>query len=169
MNASIAIYSGSMVIYWSSIVIALGLAACLCLSLALFTANGGRAAGMLLLLPLALLFSIPLCRALHWYCHMEQYTGFFSALTDYSSGSYCLPGALLGVWLAALLVHKLGFAPSTGALLDAFAPGAAMAIAFIRLSAIFGSTCRSNKAGHPLFLDEACIQRRHTYRSALGR
>ena len=87
MNASIAIYSGSMVIYWSSIVIALGLAACLCLSLALFTANGGRAAGMLLLLPLALLFSIPLCRALHWYCHMEQYTGFFSALTDYSSGS----------------------------------------------------------------------------------
>ena len=143
MNASIAIYSGSMVIYWSSIVIGLGLAACLCLSLALFTANGGRAAGMLLLLPLALLFSIPLCRALHWYCHMEQYTGFFAALTDYSSGSYCLPGALLGVWLAALLVHKLGFAPSTGALLDAFAPGAALAIAFIRLSAIFGSTCRS--------------------------
>ena len=87
MNASIAIYSGSMVIYWSSIVIGLGLAACLCLSLALFTANGGRAAGMLLLLPLTLLFSIPLCRALHWYCHMEQYTGFFSALTDYSSGS----------------------------------------------------------------------------------
>ena len=39
MNASIAIYSGSMVIYWSSIVIGLGLAACLCLSLALFTAN----------------------------------------------------------------------------------------------------------------------------------
>ena len=70
MNASIAIYSGSMVIYWSSIVIGLGLAACLCLSLALFTANGGRAAGMLLLLPLTLLFSIPLCRALHWYCHM---------------------------------------------------------------------------------------------------
>ena len=31
MNASIAIYSGSMVIYWSSIVIAFGLAACLCL------------------------------------------------------------------------------------------------------------------------------------------
>ena len=143
MNASIAIYSGSMVIYWSSIVIGLGLAACLCLSLALFTANGGRAAGMLLLLPLTLLFSIPLCRALHWYCHMEQYTGFFAALTDYSSGSYCLPGALLGVWLAALLVHKLGFAPSTGALLDAFAPGAALAIAFIRLSAIFGNTCRS--------------------------
>ena len=102
MNASIAIYSGSMSIYWSSIVIAFGLAACLCLALALYTANGGRSAAVLLLLPLSLLFSIPLCRALHWYCHMEQYTGFFSALTDYSSGSYCLPGALLGVWLAAL-------------------------------------------------------------------
>ena len=33
MNASIAIYSGSLVIYWSSIVIGFGLAACLCLSL----------------------------------------------------------------------------------------------------------------------------------------
>lgn len=139
----IAVYSGSIVIYWSSLVICFGLAACLFLSLALYTAHGGRAAAMLLLLPLAVFFSVPLCRFLHWYCHTEQYTGFFSALTDYSTGSYCLPGALLGVWLAALLVTKLGFAPSVSRLLDAFAPGAALAIAFIRLSALFNASCRS--------------------------
>lgn len=139
----IAVYSGSIVIYWSSLVICFGLAACLFLGLALYTANGGRAAAMLLLLPLAVLFSVPLCRLLHWYCHTEQYTGLFSALTDLSNGSYCLPGALLGVWLAALLVTKLGFAPSVPRLLDAFAPGAALAIAFIRLSALFNSSCRS--------------------------
>lgn len=143
MSSSIAIYSGQTLIYWSSLVICLGLAACLCLSLALYTANGGRAAAVFLLLPLSLLFSVPLCRAIHWYCHMEQYTGFFSALTDYSTGSYCLPGALPGVWLAALLVHKLGFAPSVGGLLDAAAPGAALAVAFIRLSALFNVSCRS--------------------------
>lgn len=139
----IAIYSGSIVIYWSSLVICFGLAACLCLSLALYTANGGRAAAMLLLLPLAVFFSVPLCRILHWYCHTEQYTGLFSALTDYSTGSYCLPGALLGVWLAALLVTRLKLAPSVSRLLDAFVPGVALAIAFIRLSALFNSSCRS--------------------------
>ena len=139
MTSSIAIYSGSIVIYWSSLIIALGLAAALCLSLSLYRGSGGRAAAVLLLLPLALLFSVPLCRFIHWYCHAEQYNGLFNALTDYSTGSYCLPGALLGTWLAAFLVRKLNFAPSTGALLDAAAPGMALAVAFIRLSALFNS------------------------------
>ena len=143
MTSSIAIYSGPIVIYWSSLIIALGLAAALCLSLALYRGSGGRAAAVLLLLPLALLFSVPLCRLIHWYCHAEQYTGLFDALTDYSTGSYCLPGALLGTWFAAFLVRKLKFAPSAGALLDAAAPGMALAVAFIRLSSLFNSSCRS--------------------------
>ena len=50
---------------------------------------------------------MPICRVIHWYCHFEQYNGIWGALTDYSTGSYCLPGALLGVWLAALIVKKL--------------------------------------------------------------
>lgn len=143
MTSSIAIYSGPIVVYWSSLIIAMGLAAALCLSLALYRGSGGRAAAVLLLLPLALLFSVPLCRFIHWYCHMEQYTGLFAALTDYSTGSYCLPGALLGTWFAAFLVRKLKFTPSTGTLLDAAAPGMALAVAFIRLSALFNSSCRS--------------------------
>lgn len=143
MTSPIAIYSGPIVIYWSSLVIAVGLAAALCLGLALYRGSGGRAAAVLLLLPLSLLFSVPLCRLIHWYCHSEQYSGLFNALTDYSTGSYCLPGALLGVWLAAVLVRKLKFAPSTGALLDAAAPAMALAVAFIRLSALFNSSCRS--------------------------
>lgn len=143
MNSSIAIFSGSMVIYWSSIVICMGLLAGMCLALALYTANGGHAAAVLLFMPLALFFSILFCRIMHWDCHMEQYLSFFDAISDYSSGSYCLPGAIGGVLLAALLVHKLRFAPSTGALLDAAAPGAALVVAFIRLSALFNSSCRS--------------------------
>lgn len=142
----IAISTGSTVIYWSAIVIALGIAAGFALSYSLYISHGGRAAAMWLLLPLALLFSVPLCRAIHWYCHPEQYTSFIRAITDYSTGSYCLPGALLGAWLAALIVKKLGFERSTAHLLDAFAPGAALAVAFIRLSALFNSSCRSKIA-----------------------
>ena len=66
----IAVYSGSTVLFWSSIVIFLGLAASLFLSLALHRANGGRTAAMLLFLPLAIVLSVPICRVIHWYCHL---------------------------------------------------------------------------------------------------
>jgi prolipoprotein diacylglyceryltransferase len=142
----IAIYSGSTVLYWSSVIIVFGLLACLMLSLSLQRVNGGGSTAMLLFFPLAIILSVPICRVIHWYCHFEQYNGIWGALTDYSTGSYCLPGALLGVWLAALIVKKLGFERSIVRLLDAFAPGAALAVAFIRLSALFNSSCRSKIA-----------------------
>ena len=47
----IAISTGSTVIYWSAIVIALGIAAGFALSYSLYISHGGRAAAMWLLLP----------------------------------------------------------------------------------------------------------------------
>ena len=114
----IAISTGSTVIYWSAVVIALGIAAGFALSYSLYISHGGRSAAMWLLLPLALLFSVPLCRAIHWYCHPEQYTSFIRAITEYSTGSYCLPGALLGTFLAALVVRGLGLTGNMARLLD---------------------------------------------------
>lgn len=139
----IAVYSGSIVIYWSAVILTLGVIAGFFLSLSLYTSDGGSAAAMWVLLPLATLFSVFLCRVIHWYCHLEQYESFFRAMTDFSVGSYCLPGMLLGVALAAWLVKKLGLAKSTAKLLDALAPGEALCIAMIRLSALFNSSCRS--------------------------
>ncbi len=139
----IAIYSGNTVIYWSSIIICLGVAAWFALSFALYVSHGGRAAAMWVLLPLAAALSVPFSRIIHWYCHAEQYAGLASALTDYSTGGYCLPGMLLGVFLAVLIVSKLRFADSAAELFDALAPGAALGLALIRLSALFNSSCRS--------------------------
>ncbi len=139
----IAIYSGSIVIYWSSIIICLGLLACLCMSLALQGTNNERLSAMLLFVPLTVLISVPLCRAVHWYCHIEQYAGFASAMRDYSNGSYVLSAALLGAFIAAIMVRTLGLTSSAAKLLDAFAPGAALAVAFIRLSSLFNNSCRS--------------------------
>ena len=139
----IAIYSGSIVIYWSSIIICVGLLASLFMSLALHGTNNERASGMLLFVPLAVLISVPLCRAVHWYCHIEQYSGFAAAMTDYTTGSYVLSAALLGVFLAAIIVKALKLTSSAAKLLDAFAPGAALAVAFIRLSSLFNNSCRS--------------------------
>ncbi|MBS5432684.1 MAG: prolipoprotein diacylglyceryl transferase [Firmicutes bacterium] len=141
--SQVAIYSGGTVIYWSAVIICIGVAAWFALSYSLYTANGGRGAALWLLLPVATLMSVLFCRAIHWYCHPEQYAGFFRALTDYSYGGYCLPGMLLGVLLSALLVKRLRFADSAAGLLDALAPGAALGIALFRLSALFNTSCRS--------------------------
>lgn len=142
----IAVYSGNIIIYWSGIVIALGIAACFALSYSLHTSFVGKGGVLWMLLPLAVLFSVPLCRLIHWYCHAEQYTGFWGAITDYSGGGYCLPGALIGVLLAAFLVGKLGFTNNVPRLLDAITPGCALCVAFIRLSAVFNSSCRAKIA-----------------------
>ncbi len=141
----IAVYSGNSVLYWSAIVISVGLLAALFMSLSLQAANRGRLIAMLLFFPLALVLSVPLCRALHWYCHAEQYGSFLKAVTDYSSGSYVLSAALVGGWVAAWIAAKLDDG-DTARLLDAAAPGAALAVAFIRLSALFNSSCRSKIA-----------------------
>ncbi len=139
----IAIYSGDTVIYWSAIIICLAVAAWFALSFALYVSHGGRGAAMWVLLPLAVLFSVLLARLIHWYCHPEQYAGLMGALTDYSNGGYCMPGMLMGTALAGLIVGRLRFADSTAGLFDALAPGAALGIALIRLSALFNSSCRS--------------------------
>ena len=138
----IAVYSGSTVLYWSAILISVGLLAALFMSLSLQVFQRGRLISMLLFFPLAILFSVPLCRLLHWYCHQEQYAGILHALTDYSSGSYVLPAAIPGIWLAAWIAAKLDDG-DTAKLLDGAAPGMALVIAFIRLSALFNSSCRS--------------------------
>lgn len=142
MSQDIAIYSGSAVLHWSALVITLGLLAALFMTLALQRANRGPTFVVFLFFALSILFSVPLCRILHWYCHTEQYSGLLSALRDYSTGSYVLPGAMLGVWLAAYLATRLD-SGSCAALLDAAAPGLALVVAFIRLSAQFNASCRS--------------------------
>ena len=138
----IAVYSGSTVVYWSAIIIGVGLLAALFMSMSVQLSSRGRLVSMLLFFPLALLFSVPLCRMLHWYCHQEQYGGFVKAMTDYTAGSYVLSAAIPGVWLAAWIAAKLDDG-DTAKLLDAAAPGIALSIAFVRLSSLFNTACRS--------------------------
>ena len=138
----IAFSIGSHAVYWSALIITLAAAACFTMTAALYTAHGGRGAAVWLLLPLAVLFSVLLSRLLHWYCHVEQYPGFVQAMTDYSSGGYVLTGALLGTALAAFAVRGLGLCRNLRRLFDCLAPGAALGIALIRLSALFDNSCR---------------------------
>ncbi|MBQ7895248.1 MAG: prolipoprotein diacylglyceryl transferase [Oscillospiraceae bacterium] len=138
----IAIYIGNTIIYWSSIIICLAVAAWFALSYSLYTANGGSRDAMWVFLPIAVFLSVLFSRFIHWYCHTEQYNGMIAALRDYSTGGFCLPGVMLGVALAVLIVKKLRLAESAAEFFDALAPGAALGFALIRLSSLFTSFCR---------------------------
>ena len=141
--SQIALLSGGRVLYWGGLIPALGLAAGLCLTLALYPLYNRHSAAVWVFFPFALLLGEVFARVIYWYCHIEQFPSFWAALTDYNTGSYALPGVILGVWAAARIVTKLKLVQRTGRLLDAVAPGLCLSFAFIRLSELFNTTCRS--------------------------
>lgn len=131
------------IVYWDSIILAFGICACALFTAALYRKNGGRCGAVAILLPIALIFGIVLSRLLYWYCHQGQFSGPGAALSSFSAGSYCLPGAFLGVALAVLLLRLLGVIPDHRLLFDCLAPGAALGLAILRLSMLFNTGCRS--------------------------
>lgn len=143
MNPSIAAYYGTTAIYWSAVIIVLGVAAGFLLSYSIYTAHSGRGTAMLVLLPFTLFIGVLLSRAVHFYCNQEQYGGLWQAMTEYSSGSFWLPGAVLAVLPAALIVKAARITDNAGEMLDAAAPGMALTAAMIRFSALFSTSCRS--------------------------
>ena len=130
-------------IYASAAVITLGILLCVLMTLVLYRRRHRSGAAVLCLAVLGFVFGTLFSRLLHWYFNAETYSSLLGALTDYDHGSFCLPGMLLGIWLAAWICRGLGLTATMGELLDAAAPGVAMLIAFIRLSALFNTTCRS--------------------------
>ena len=139
----IALYLGERAVYWSSIVITLGVLCALSLTIALFRQRSESLRPVLVYFPLAVILSLFIARLMYWYFSVDIFDSLGEAFSDFSLGSFCLPGVILGVWLAAWIVYRLHLVPNTGMLLDCTAPGLALLIAFIRLSALFNDTCRS--------------------------
>ena len=139
----IAVFTGSLTIYWSSIIICLGIAAGLCLTLALYPMDHRHNTAVWVWFPITTVLSVLLSRLIHWYSHIEQYPSLLAAMTDYSTGGYCVQGIILAALFAALLVRLLRLTPTTGELLDAASPGVALCLALIRLSSLFNTNCRA--------------------------
>ncbi len=139
----IAVFTGSITIYWSSIIICLGIAAGLCMTLALYPMDHRHNTAVWVFFPVAVVLSVLLSRLIHWYSHIEQYESLFVSMTDYSTGGFCVQGMILGCLFAALLVRLLHLTPSAGELLDAVAPGGALVLALVRLSSLFNTNCRA--------------------------
>lgn len=126
----------------SAVTICTGILLCVMITCALYARRGEGITAALALAVLSLVFGVLFSRFLHWYFTGEVYASFRAAFTDFNRGSFCLQGMFLGIWLAAFLVKRLRLTGSIPALLDAAAPGVCLLVAFIRLSALFNTTCR---------------------------
>ncbi len=140
--SSIAVYWMGFSLQWNSVLITVGIMCCLSMTLTLYLGRHRSAAAVWTLLPLGFALGLFFGRLLHWYFNTELYGSFSRAFTDFSVGSYVLPGVLLGIWLVAALEGRLGLC-NTSELLDTLAPGLCLLMLFVRLSAFFDNTCRS--------------------------
>lgn len=137
----IAFISGNSVFYWNSVVLALAAGAASCIFLA-FYLPGGRTGAAAAAVPGALVLSLFFGRLLHWYFRPDSYPGFWSAITDYTSGGYALMGCFVGCAAAAGLVRLLRLEPFAPAMLDAMSLGGCAGIAVGRLACFFSAADR---------------------------
>lgn len=137
----IAFISGNSVFYWNSVVLALAAGAASCIFLA-FYLPGGRPGAAAAAVPGALVLSLFFGRLLHWYFRPDSYPGFWSAITDYTSGGYALMGCFIGCAAAAGLVRLLRLEPFAPAMLDAMSLGGCAGIAVGRLACFFSAADR---------------------------
>ena len=154
MNSSAAIYLGNTVIRWSPLIITLGILTALAMTLALYKPNNRSTAAVWAFFPIEFILAVVLCRLFHWYFNMEQYAKTFgestlktliNAFTDYSSGSFCMPGMIIAAIPAAGITAATGLVSDRGRMLDYAAPGLCITAAFIRLSAFFNQSCRGKR------------------------
>ena len=135
-----------MDIYANAVVILLGIILFAIWTKRLYKKRTGSAYSVSVFLPIAFILSVVISRFLHWYFTEFSYpNGFIQAFTDFSVGSFALPGVIIGVWVAAKITESIGACRNAKLLLDCTTPGMCLLIAFIRISAFFTGTCIGNR------------------------
>jgi len=138
----IAFIAGETILYWSSVLTALGAAAATCLFGALYLEKTRNWLGTAMMIPLSAVFSLVLSRLIHWYCSSSAYSSFFTAMTDYSSGGYALIGVFAGSFLAAALLRLCRIVDNLPELLDTAVLAGSAGIAIGRLASFFNASDR---------------------------
>lgn len=136
----LAFIIGNTFIYWNSLLLIASVAAGACLFGALYLSTGGRGLTAAVFVPLAMLLSVFLARAIHWYCLPNQYAGLDAALTNLSGGGYALTGAVLGCLLAALLLRWIRMETDLLRMLDCISIALCGTVALGRLSYFYSAT-----------------------------
>ena len=143
MREPVAIIVGNTEILWSSIIIVIAVAAGFFMMHSLYIASGGKRLRLVFFYPLAVCFSYVIGKCIFYYCHLEQYPAFKSAL-NFSETGFNMSGVVIGLCLAGLIVCIWDIKKSYLAILDGAAPGTAMVIALLNLVHLYDDGCRGN-------------------------
>ncbi len=140
----IAFMIGERFIYWSPILVALSALAAAFLFYGFYMSRSGNSVGALLAVPMAVCISLVLSRLVHWYCKADSYASLLAALTDFSSGSFALCGAVVGCLLTAFLLRLTGTVKNLPEMLDTMALAGTAGIGLGRLSCLFNTADRGD-------------------------
>ena len=138
----IAFYSGSLPIYWNSLILTLAAANAICFFLAFYLGKSGNGAAGFAVVPPGIVLGLVCARFFHWYCQSDSYSGFSAAMTNFAEGGYALMGVFLGCLLAAVLTRTLCLHRNLPEMLDAMSVAACAGMTVGRLSALFNASDR---------------------------
>lgn len=138
----IAFINGSTFIYWSSIILTLAALATICVYASLYLKKGGEPMPLMASIALSAILGMLLARFMHWYCYANAYSGFWSAMTNYTSGGYGLMGVFGGCLLSVLILRLLRVVDDAPMMLDCMTIAGGLGIAIGRLSALFNAADR---------------------------
>ena len=138
----IAIIYGETFLYWSSIILTLAVAAAVCTFLFLYLREKYSGLSAAFLVPLSMVLSLILSRAMHWYCMANAYDGLKGALTTFTGGGYALMGVFAGCALAAAVLRLLRILRNLPFAFDCMALAGGVGIAVGRLACFFTTSDR---------------------------
>lgn len=138
----IAFIFGEIFLYWGSIIMTMAAAVAVCVFLALYLSKSGNGTAAVMVLPIAIVFSLVLGRYQHWYCRADSYEGFQSAMTSLFTGGYALMGAFAGCTLTAMLLRIFRVSKNLPEMLDCMAIAGGAGIALGRLACFFSAADR---------------------------
>ena len=138
----IAFIYGEVFLYWSSIILTLAVAAAVCTFLFLYLREKYSGLSAAFLVPLSMVLSLFLSRAMHWYCMANAYDGLKGALTTFTGGGYALMGVFAGCALAAAVLRLLRILRNLPFAFDCMALAGGVGIAVGRLACFFTASDR---------------------------
>lgn len=133
----IAFIIGEDFLYWSPLILALGVLAAVAMFLGLQMLHTGKLTAAFLTVPLALLLGAALGRLVYWYCLPDSYGSLKAALTDFSADGYALLGVFAGCALAAGFMGLIRVTRGLPAMLDCMAVAGCLGMAVGRLNHFF--------------------------------
>ena len=138
----IAFIIGETFIYWSSIILTLGVVTAICMFAFFYLKDNRNAIAWAVFVPAAIVVSLYISRFLHWYCFADSYSSMESAMADFSRGGFALMGCFFGCIAVACVLRLVRLVKDLPEMLDCLCLGGAAGIAVGRLASLFNSTDR---------------------------